>query len=66
MKKSDLSSHVAEQASLSKTQAGAVVDAVFSEISDALARDEAVAIRGFESLTTKTRGTRQGRNPRTG
>ena len=39
MKKSDLSSHVATEASLSKAQASAVVDAVFSAISDALTRE---------------------------
>ena len=44
MKKSDLSSHVATEASLSKAQASAVVDGVFSAISDVLARDESVVI----------------------
>ena len=43
-----------------------VVDAVFSAISDALARDERVAIAGFGTFSTKTRGARQGRNPGTG
>ena len=47
MKKSDLSSHVATVASLSKAQASGVVDAVFSAIGDALARDESVVIAGF-------------------
>ena len=66
MKKSDLSSHVATEASLSKAQASGVVDAVFSAIADALTRDESVTIPGFGTFTTKTRGARQGRNPRTG
>ena len=66
MKKSDLSSHVATEAALSKAEASAVVDAVFSAISDALTRDESVAIPGFGTFTTKIRGARQGRNPRTG
>ena len=66
MKKSDLSSHVATEASLSNAQASAVVDAVFSAISDALTRDESVAIPGFGTFATKIRGARQGRNPRTG
>ena len=66
MKKSDLSSHVATEASLSKAQASSVVDAVFSAIADALTRDESVTIPGFGTFTTKTRGARQGRNPRTG
>ena len=66
MKKSDLSSHVAAEASLSKVQASGVVDAVFSAISDALARDESVTIPGFGTFTTTLRAARQGRNPRTG
>ena len=65
MKKSDLSSHVATEASLSKAQASAVIDTVFSAISDALTRDERVAIPGFGTFVTKIRGARQGRNPRT-
>ena len=66
MKKSDLSAHVATEASMTKAQASAVVDAVFSAISDSLARDESVAIAGFGTFSTKMRGARQGRNPRTG
>ena len=66
MNKSELSSQVADQASLSKAQAGQVVDAVFSAIANALARDESVAIPGFGTFSTKTREARQGRNPRTG
>ena len=66
MKKSDLSSHVATVASLSKVHASTVVDAVFSAISDALARDESVTIPGFGTFTTVHRAARQGRNPRTG
>ena len=46
--------------------ASGVVDAVFSAIADALTRDESVTIPGFGTFTTKTRGARQGRNPRTG
>ena len=66
MKKSDLSAHVATEASMTKAQASAVVDAVFSAISDSLVRDESVVIAGFGTFSTKTRGARQSRNPRTG
>lgn len=66
MKKSDLSSHVASQASLSKAAADNVVNTVFSAITDALAKGEAVAIAGFGTFTTKSRAAREGRNPRTG
>ena len=60
MKKSDLSSHVASQASLSKAAADNVVNTVFSAISDALAKGETVAIAGFGTFTTKARAARQG------
>lgn len=66
MKKSDLASHVATQASLSKVAADGAVSAVFAAISDALAREEAVTIAGFGTFSTKRRPARQGRNPRTG
>ena len=66
MKKSDISSHVAGQASLSKADADSAVNAVFSAISDALAREETVTIAGFGTFSTKRRPLRQGHNPRTG
>ena len=66
MKKSDLTAHVATEASMTQAQASGVVDAVFSAISDSLARDESVAIAGFGMFSTKTREARQGRNPRSG
>ena len=66
MKKSDLSAHVATQAALSKVQAHSAVDAVFSAITETLARDESVVLPGFGTFTIKTRAARQGRNPHTG
>ena len=66
MKKSDLASHVATQASMPRTAADSVVNAVFSAISDALARGETVTIAGFGTFSTKARPAREGRNPRTG
>ena len=66
MRKSDLSSQVAAQASLTRAVADSVVNAVFSAISDALARGETVTIAGFGTFSTKSRPARQGRHPRTG
>ena len=66
MKKSDISSHVASQASLSKAAADTAVNAVFAAITDALAREESVTIAGFGTFSTKRRPAREGRNPRTG
>ena len=60
MKKSDLASHVANQAALSKAQAHSAVDALFSAIAEALARDESVVIPGFGAFTTKRHGSPPG------
>ena len=66
MKKSDISSHVADQADLSKADADSAVNAVFSAIRDALAQEDTVSIAGFGAFSVKRRPARQGRNPRTG
>ena len=66
MNKSELSSRVAADASLSKAAADTVIDAVFSTISDALANGETVAIAGFGTFSTRARAARRGRNPQTG
>ena len=66
MNKSELSSRVASDASLSNASVHSVVDAVFAVIADALARGESVNIAGFGTFTTRARAARQGRYPRTG
>ena len=43
-----------------------IVNVVFEEIVDALARGDRVELRGFGAFTVKHRTARQGRNPRTG
>ena len=66
MTKSELSTQVAAQASLTKASADAAVNAVFSAITEALAKGEAVTLTGFGTFSTRKREARQGRNPRTG
>ncbi len=43
-----------------------IVNIVFDEIVDALARGQRVELRGFGAFTVKHRAARSGRNPRTG
>ena len=43
-----------------------VVDSVFEQITQALSRGDRVELRGFGAFSIKERGTRTGRNPRTG
>ena len=66
MTKSELSTQVAAQASLTKASADAAVNAVFSAITEALAKGETVTLTGFGTFSTRKREARQGRNPRTG
>jgi integration host factor subunit beta len=43
-----------------------IVETVFQEISNALARGDRVELRGFGAFSVKHRESRVGRNPRTG
>ncbi|MDX2265079.1 MAG: integration host factor subunit beta [Hyphomicrobiales bacterium] len=43
-----------------------IVNVIFEEITDALARRERVELRGFGAFSVKHRPARTGRNPRTG
>ena len=43
-----------------------IVNTVFEEIIDAMARGDRVELRGFGAFSVKKRHARQGRNPRTG
>ena len=43
-----------------------IVTTIFDEITDALANGDRVELRGFGAFSVKERGSRIGRNPRTG
>ena len=43
-----------------------IVNTVFEEIIDAMARGDRVELRGFGAFSVKQRDARTGRNPRTG
>ena len=43
-----------------------IVNTVFEEIIDTMARGDRVELRGFGAFSVKKRDSRQGRNPRTG
>ena len=43
-----------------------IVSTIFDQITGALARGDRVELRGFGAFSTKRRGARVGRNPRTG
>jgi integration host factor subunit beta len=43
-----------------------IVNTIFDEITEALARGDRVELRGFGAFSVKKRESRTGRNPRTG
>jgi DNA-binding protein HU-beta len=64
---SELVDHVAaSDEKLNKTQAKAVVDAVFAAIRDAAIKGDEVSLPGFGKFKTQDKPARQGRNPSTG
>jgi len=64
--KTELIDAVAESADLSKIAAGKAVDALISNITEALKKGETVALVGFGTFLVRDRAERAGRNPRTG
>jgi len=66
MTKSELAEHLAQIHKLSKSCSGALLDAVFDCLLQAMTRDEHIEIRGFGSFGVRHYGSRKGRNPRNG
>ena len=64
--KSDLVEAVANIIGVSKTEADRVVKAVFTAITDNLAKGEDVRLSGFGKFSVAERAARKGRNPQTG
>ena len=66
MLKKDLINKVSEELSLQKQDVSVAVDIILDTMSDALAEDRRVELRGFGSFSTRTRKARSTKNPRTG
>ena len=64
--KSELIDSVASKTKLTKKDAAAAVDAVFSSIQDFLAKGDKVQLIGFGNFEVRERAARKGRNPQTG
>jgi len=64
--KNELVAAVADEAGLSKADAGSAVDAVFSTIEGALKSGDEVRVVGFGTFAVTERAASTGRNPRTG
>lgn len=66
MNKAELISAIAEKASIAKVDAESAFSAMFEVITQAMAKQDKIAIPGFGNFTTKIRAERKGRNPATG
>ncbi len=67
MNTTDLAGVVADQDSkITKTQAKALIDAVFAAITEAAKKGEEVSLPGFGKFKVQAKPARTGRNPSTG
>jgi len=66
MTKTELAARIADKARLTKGQAEAAVNILFTSIAEALRKGDKVELRGFGSFRRRSRNARQGHNPRTG
>jgi ATP adenylyltransferase len=66
MTKADLIDEVSRVSSLTKKETETIVNTVFDNITDALAKGDKVELRGFGSFRIRHRNSRKGRNPKTG
>ena len=66
MNKSELINAIAEQANLSKADAGRSLDALIKTIETTLRAGDSIALVGFGTFAVKERAERTGRNPQTG
>lgn len=64
--RADLAEAVYEQVGLSRNESADLVKAVFLEIANRLIKGEDVKISSFGSFSTRQKGQRIGRNPKTG
>jgi DNA-binding protein HU-beta len=66
MNKSELIDAISTKSELTKTQAGAALDAVIATVGEALKGGDTVTLVGFGTFSVKERAARTGRNPKTG
>lgn len=64
--RADLAEAVYEEVGLSRNESADLVEAVLSEMSDALVQGDNVKISSFGSFSVRQKGERIGRNPKTG
>jgi len=66
MTKDELVAKIAEEAGITKKEAGETLKTVTNEISGALSKGDSVSLVGFGTFSVSQRSARTGRNPQTG
>lgn len=66
MNKAELIEKIAKEATLTKVQAGAALDALTDSVIGALKKGDKVTLVGFGTFSVTERAARNGRNPQTG
>lgn len=66
MTKADLIGEVAKKCSMTKKDAGKVVETILGVVETALAKGQKVQLVGFGTFEVRKRAARRGRNPQTG
>jgi DNA-binding protein HU-beta len=66
MNKADVIGAIADQAELSKADAGRALDAMIEVVKKSLKKGDNVSLVGFGTFAVRKRAARTGRNPRTG
>jgi DNA-binding protein HU-beta len=64
--KSQLIDKIAAGADISKAAAGRALDSMIDAVTEALKKDDQVALVGFGTFSVRERSARTGRNPQTG
>jgi DNA-binding protein HU-beta len=66
MTKADFIEAIADNAEMTKADAGRAVDAMIAAVTKALKKGDTVTLVGFGTFSVRKRAARTGRNPRTG
>lgn len=66
MTKADLIEYIAENADLTKADAGRALEAAIEGIVEGLKKEKKVSLVGFGAFSAKDREEREGRNPQAG
>lgn len=66
MTKANLVDHIYEKVGLSKKEAMEMVELLFETIKDTLSQGESIKLSGFGTFSVRSKGSRRGRNPKTG